>query len=336
MRVLVTGLSGRVGRLTVRRLLDRGDDVTGLDQAAPVIEDPGFRAVQGSLDDPAAVAEAVLGAEAVLHLGAHMSWEEAQADAVFRANVTGTYTLLQAVSRQPLHRLVFASSGEVYPEVRPQSDPIDESHPTNPVSLYGLTKTLGEQMVRSYAQRFGIPSCILRFSHTQDAEELLDPDSFFSGPRFFLHARIRQQERFGNRKVADFLRPLDDGTERLLLSRGEDGRPFRMTICDTRDLVTGILLALDHPGAAGETFNLHPNEAVSFDVLVPLISRMTNLPVCDVALPQSAVSYATSNRRIRERLDFQPQYPIQAMLAEAMAARRRRSTAAPKGVSTRQ
>ena len=72
--------------------------------------------------------------------------------------------------------------------------------------------------------------------------ELLDPASFFSGPRFFLQPKIRQQEGFGNTAVVAALRAIDDGQEALVLSRNEAGRPFRMHITDTRDMVAGILL----------------------------------------------------------------------------------------------
>ena len=324
MRVLVTGSSGRVGRTAVAALVARGDEVVGLDLAASPQDLEGFRAVTGAFDDPAAVAAACDDVDAVLHLGALMSWLDADAARMFAANVTGTFTILEAAKRRGVSRFVFASSGEVYPEVRPRALPIDESHPTEPISLYGATKLAGEELVRNYGRRAGLPHVILRFSHTQDAEELLDPDSFFSGPRFFLRSRIRQQIRFGNEAVAAALRPHDNGHEKLLLARGADGTPFRMTICDTRDLVAGILLALDRDEALGETFNLHPDDAVSFDAIVPRMAALTGLPYVDVRLPGAAVSYATSNAKARRVLGFHPQYPFDAMLADAVAAWRRR------------
>ena len=78
---------------------------------------------------------------------------------------------------------------------------------------------------------------ILRFSHTQDASELLDPNSFFSGPRFYLHAKIRQQREFGNDRVAELLESYDDGDNKLVISCSKDGRAHRMGISDTRDTV---------------------------------------------------------------------------------------------------
>jgi len=99
--------------------------------------------------------------------------------------------------------------------------------------------------VAFFARTTGMETVVLRFSHTQDASELLDPDSFFSGPRFYLRARIRQQAAFGNSAVVEALKPHDDGTEKLLISRGQDGTVFRMPITDTRDIVDGLIAALD-------------------------------------------------------------------------------------------
>jgi UDP-glucose 4-epimerase len=324
MRIFVTGSSGRVGRRVAAALLARGDQVDGFDLAPAAVTQPGYTHHQGRLDDFAAVDEAAKAAEAVLHLGALMSWRDADSRALHAANVDGTICVLEAVARRKLSRFVFASSGEVYPEGAPRYLPIDESHPTEPRSIYGLTKLLGEELTKGYGRNHALPWTILRFSHTQDATELLDPGSFFSGPRFFLRPRIRQQQAFGNTAAVAALRAHDDGTEKLILARGSDGKPFRMPILDTRDLVQGILLALDRAEAVGGIFNLHPDDAERFDELLPRMAALTGLPIADVTLSQPAVDYLTSNARARATLGFRPRYPMSVMLAEAAEAWRAR------------
>ena len=322
MHVLVTGSAGRIGRRVVALLRARGDTVTGFDLNSLRRSDDGYREVLGGFDDPAAVATAMTGAGAVLHLGAFMSWLPADAAWVYAANVTGTYHLLAAAAATKVARFVFASTGEVYPEVRPRYLPVDESHPREPTSVYGLTKLLGEEMVAFFHRTQALPFVVLRFSHTQEAAELIDPDSFFSGPRFFLRSKIRQQRQFGNARALAVLEPLDDGTEKLLVQCGEDGVPYRMMIADARDIADGVVQALDAPSAVGETLSMGPDEAVTLDAAVALLQKHTGLPVVRANLPGPAVNYTTSNARAKDLLGFRPRWNFGAMVEDAAGARR--------------
>lgn len=319
-RILVTGSAGRIGSQVARRLLEDGHRVTGFDLRSSAIRHPAFREVIGGFDERAAAAEAVREAGAILHLGAFMSWLPGDRDRLFRANVEGTRVLLEEAAAVKPQRLVFASSGEVYPENLPDYLPIDEDHPLKPRSPYGLTKLLGEDLVRFFERTSGVPATILRFAHTQDASELLDPGSFFSGPRFFLHPKIRQQESFGNAAAVALLRAADDGREALVLSRNEAGRAFRMHITDTRDMVDGILLALRDERAAGRTYNLGASAPVDFATALPLMAQLTGLPLKIIDLPGAGVFYVTSNARIRNELGYEPQWTFDRMIGEAAQA----------------
>lgn len=324
MKVLVTGSSGRVGSAVVARLLHEGHAVCGFDLRASGRQHPNYEEVEGSLDDAETAASAAKDADIVLHLGAFMSWVAAEREQMFRANVEGTRVLLDAAAGAGVRRFVFASSGEVYPENAPVSLPVIEDHPLKANSPYGLTKLLGEEMVRFHQRIGSFETVILRFSHTQDARELLDEASFFSGPRFFLRPRILQQERFGNQRIADLLRAADPGRPAHILARNEKGRPFMMHITDTRDMVQGILLAMSKADAVGEVFNLGATEPVDFAALLPHMAEITGLPVVTVDLPGAGVYYRTSNEKIRKVLGFKPEWTIDRMLEEAAAARRAR------------
>ncbi|ASP93945.1 NAD-dependent epimerase/dehydratase family protein [Sinorhizobium meliloti] len=319
MKVLVTGSAGRVGAFVVRRLIAGGHQVRGFDLRSAGIEDGGFDEVIGAFDDREAAIRACEGTDAVLHLGAFMSWLASDRDKLFRANVEGTRIVLEAAAATKVGRFVFASSGEVYPENKPEFQPITEDHPKKPLSPYGLTKLLGEELVTFQGRVSSMETVILRFSHTQNASELLDPESFFSGPRFFLRPKIKQQENFGNKAAADLLRAADPGRPALVLTRNEEGRPFRMHITDTRDMAQGVLLALTHQKAAGGIFNLGATEPVDFAEILPVMAQKTGLPLMTVDLPGAGVWYHTSNQRIRETLGFEPDWPIMRMLDEAVA-----------------
>lgn len=322
MRVLVTGSAGRVGRRVVDLLLARGDEVTGFDLRPLAREAQGYREIVGSFDDPNAVAAALAGVHAVAHLGALMSWRPDDAAKVYAANATGTWHLAVAAARASVGRFVLASTGEVYPEVRARYDPVDERHPREPASVYGLSKQVAEDIVAFHQRTQGLPSVTLRFAHTQDADELLDPESFFSGPRFYLRSKIRQQRMFGNARALAALVPHDDGQERLLVQCGEDGRPYRMMIADARDIADGVVLALDRGVAVGQTLNLGPDAPIRFDDAVALLADATGLPTLRVAMPGAAVDYATSNARARDVLGFRPRWTFAAMVADAVSRRR--------------
>jgi len=289
MKILVTGAAGRVGTKLIDQLLELDHDVCGFDILKTERSNANYTGFTGSLQDANAVASVVQKVAVVFHLGAMMSWE-------------------------PKDR---ASSGEVYPENLPLELPITEAHPLQPNSPYGLTKLLGEQLVQFHQRAGSMATVILRFSHTQDATELLDETSFFSGPRFFLQPRIEQQEKFGNQANADLLRSLDPGTPAHVLARNESGRPFQMHITDTRDMVAGLLLALDHPDAIGGTFNLGASEPVDFADLLDKMSRITGYLIVPVDFPGPGVFYHTSNEHIRKTLQYQPQWSIDRMLEEA-------------------
>jgi UDP-glucose 4-epimerase len=321
MHVLVTGSAGRIGRSVVARLLERGDAVTGLDLQSLELAHAGYAEVTGGFENQRSVARVIKRVDAVVHLGALMSWLPADSARVMAANATGSLPLLAAASAAKVKRFILASTGEVYPESKPQYLPIDEKHPREPVSTYGLSKLLTEESAAFFQRTQDLPVTILRFAHTQDASELLDPESFFSGSRFYLRAKIRQQRAFGNKRALAVLEPLDDGREQLLLQCAEDGTPYRMMIADTRDIVDGILLALDSPKAIGRTVNLGPDRPIAFDEAIECLRKATGLPVVRVKMPGPAVNYVTSNALARELLRFRPRWTFAAMVDDAVKAR---------------
>jgi UDP-glucose 4-epimerase len=330
MKILVTGASGRIGSALAQSLRAAGHWVRGFDvnPASSDLDD----VVTGSLLDADALDQALDGIEAVAHLAALMTWHPKDNPRLFEVNVTGTYHLLQAARNHAVSRFVFASSGEVYPELSPQSLPITEDHPTVPNSPYGMTKLLGEQMVRTVGALSGMPWSILRFSHTQAADELFDANSFFSGPRFYVNAKIRQLESLPQSKPVQqtltLLRVLATESEQHYISLDQDGLPFQMGMCDVRDLCQGVRLALTHPAAVGEIFNIGARKAFRFDQAVRYLARYTGLPVVEVKLSTVAYRYETSVDKAVSLLGYAPEYDIFGMIDDA-ASRHPRPVSQP-------
>jgi len=322
--ILVTGGSGRIGSHLAQTLRQGGHQVRAFDRVAPPTDSVDDFVV-GDLDDAQALAAALDGVTAVAHLAALMSWHPKDEDAMFAINAQGTFNLLQVTRGRGIQRFVFASSGEVYPELKPVYLPIDENHATLPTSAYGMTKLLGEEMVKAHARRHGLSTCILRFAHTQAPEELFDPNSFFSGPRFYVNAKLRQLRGLPPSSAVEqsvaALEAVATPEEQHYIGCASDGTPYRMGICAVSDMIEGVRLGLEHPAASGETFNIGPQNAVAFDEFVPYLAQKTGLPVQPVSLHTASYRYETSVEKAQRELGYAPQMTIFDMIDEGAKLR---------------
>jgi nucleoside-diphosphate-sugar epimerase len=163
MTVVVTGAGGFVGRRLVALLLERGEDVVGLDSAAGGIP-AGARAVAGDLGDRAVRAEALAsGCTALIHL-ATVPGGAAEADpaASRRINVDAMYDLLEEVAAAgTCPRVVYASSIAVLGEHLPRAG-VDDQTPLSPQLIYGGHKAMMEHAVAMFSNRGAIEGMSLR------------------------------------------------------------------------------------------------------------------------------------------------------------------------------
>ncbi|GBC97665.1 Uronate dehydrogenase [bacterium HR17] len=150
MKIAVTGSSGRIGQAVVRALLERGDQVRGLDLKPP--EQWRFPFTRTDITDFGQVLQGLAGVDAVVHLAAVPGPRLVPPTEIMRVNVQGTYHVLEACRLLGIQRVVLASSinavGLHFNKERPRLDylPIDEQHPARPEEAYSLSKWLGEQM----------------------------------------------------------------------------------------------------------------------------------------------------------------------------------------------
>jgi dTDP-glucose 4,6-dehydratase len=188
MRLLVTGGAGFIGanfvHTSVREYPD--DAVTVLDamtyagsreSLAPVEND--IRLVQGDITDAELVSRLVAESDAVMHFAAETHVDNSLADpaSFLRANVIGTFTVLEAVRRHGV-RLHHVSTDEVYGDLR-LDDPqrFTESTPYNPSSPYSSTKAASDMLVRawvrSYDVRATISNCSNNYGPYQHVEKFI-------------------------------------------------------------------------------------------------------------------------------------------------------------------
>lgn len=165
MRVLVTGGNGFIGMHCVDALHAAGWQVRVLDLferrfgALPA----GVEYIKGDLSNDYTVREALVGVDQVLHLAWASIHEVATRDPLtdIVANLIPSVRLINEAHLAGVQRFIFLSSGgTVYGPA--QYLPIDENHPTNPISAYGITKLAVEKYLSLYYQLHGLEYFILR------------------------------------------------------------------------------------------------------------------------------------------------------------------------------
>src|SRR6185312_8458480 len=169
---LVCGGAGFIGSNFVRlRVRDHGDEITVLDKLTyagrlenlqDVASD--IRFVQGAIEDPVAVADAIGDAEAIVNFAAetHVDRSIADPEGFIVTNMQGTHVLLEAARQHGLRHLQ-VSTDEVYGSIDTGS--FTEESPLQPSSPYSATKTGGDLLVSSYFHTYGLETVICRGSN---------------------------------------------------------------------------------------------------------------------------------------------------------------------------
>src|SRR5690242_15285887 len=178
MKVLVTGAAGFIGMHCARRLLERGDEVVGIDNLSPYysvalkrarlaqLEHGSFRFHELDIANAKALAKVFSQQkpEAVLHLAAQagVRYSLVNPDSYIQTNVVGFANLLECCRRQPPRHLVYASSSSVY-GTNPKLPWSESDNVDHPISLYAATKKSNELTAHVYSHLFGLNTTGLRY-----------------------------------------------------------------------------------------------------------------------------------------------------------------------------
>jgi uronate dehydrogenase len=159
-RILLTGAAGGIGS-RLREGLREGRDELRLSDREHVEPAPGTPEtfVLADLVDLSAVADAVDGIDAIVHLGGHP--DEASFDHLAGSNIQGTFNLFEAARRAGVKRVIYASSNHATGFYATQHQLVGDE-PTRPDSLYGVTKVFGEAVGSLYADKFGLQVIAVR------------------------------------------------------------------------------------------------------------------------------------------------------------------------------
>lgn len=189
--VVLTGGSGKLGRVCLAHLLEHGYQVTNVDLVRPAEDLSPF--VQADLADMGQAMEVLhfiddrhRGVDAVVHLGAVPAPGMQPGGELFRNNAISTYNVFAAARHFGVRNVVWASSETVLGlpfDTPPPYVPVDEEYPPRPESAYSLSKTLGEEMARQFCRWEPEMKIIgLRFSNVMLPEDYQRFPSFEDDP----------------------------------------------------------------------------------------------------------------------------------------------------------
>jgi UDP-glucose 4-epimerase len=182
------GGNGFIGTNLVDRLLEEGHSVRIYDRSPNKFREVPREAeyVEGDLGNHGLIREAAGGAEVVYHFVSTTLPKTSNDDPIYdvRSNLVDTIQLLETCVESGVRKVVFASSGgTVYGP--PESIPISEDHPTNPITSYGIVKLAVEKYLRLFHQLYGLDYAALRISNPYGAYQ--DPEGQQGAISVFLH-----------------------------------------------------------------------------------------------------------------------------------------------------
>ncbi len=263
-RVVITGGAGFIGTTLARRLVD-ANEIVALDNlhrdalsGTELAEHPNFTLVQADVLDLERLVELVRGATHIVHCAGIAGVDTVLESPVrtMRVNVIGTYNVLEAgvATKDTLERIVDFSTSEVFGQ---RAFNVQEGHVTTIGSVgearwtYAVSKLAGEHMAHAYHSELGVPTVSVR------------PFNVF-GPG-----------QIGGGAIRAFI---EDALAGRNLTLHGDGSQIRAW-CYVDDMVDGTLLALEHPAAVGESFNIgNARSAVTIHDLATRIKRLTECP----------------------------------------------------------
>jgi len=174
--ILVTGGAGYIGSHMVKLLGEKGRDSITFDNLSKGHREmvTSGKFIEGDLSDKDLLVDIFRGYDvrAVFHFASDALVGESEEDPrrYYRNNVAKGIHLLDAMLEAGVKRIVFSSSAAVYGE--PVRIPMDEDHPAAPVNVYGTTKLIMENMMKKYAEVYGLRFASLRYFNAAGA----DPD----------------------------------------------------------------------------------------------------------------------------------------------------------------
>jgi UDP-glucose 4-epimerase len=287
-KILVTGGAGFIGSHIVDLLVKKGAIVTVVDNLSEgkltnlkkSRKSVTFRKVD--ILDEKKVDKLVKQNQIIIHMAANAdvpkSVKQPQFD--FDNNVIGSFNLLKSAVDAKVEKFIFASSAAVYGN--PVYTPMDEKHPTSPISPYGASKLMIENLGRSYLSTYGLPFITMRIFNTYGERQ----------PRYVMY---------------DLLRKLYKNNSKLeVLGTGKQLRDYSYVT----DTAKAFVLAAEK-AEAGDIYNIAGGKPISIRKVVACI--IETLDIDSVKVNYTNQSWkgdisilAASIKKIKKDLSFEP------------------------------
>jgi len=263
MRVLITGGAGFIGSHLVDRLLAEDHHVSVVDNLATGKRenlDPGSILYPVDIrDEGLADIFAEARPEVVFHLAAHIDVTRSVRDPAYDAsiNILGSLNLLECCRRQRVRRLVYSGTGgALFGE--PRYLPVDEAHPIDPISPYGISKHTVEHYLYAHHVNHGLEYTVLRYPNVY-------------GPRQDPHGEAGV--------VAIFSLQMLSGQQPVIFGDGSKTRDY----CYVSDIVDANVIALN--SQANGVYNLGRGIEVSDLEIFEAVRAAVGVDIAPVYAP---------------------------------------------------
>jgi len=292
MKFLVTGGAGFIGSHIAEELVRAGkgevivfDDLSvGKAENIPA----GCAFIEGDVRQKKALVKAMKDVDIVFHNAAFVSirgsFERLREE--LDINCLGTLNVLEAAVERGVKKVIFASSMAVYGE--PIYLPVDDEHPLNPVSPYGLSKVRGEQYCKIFEEKYGLSTVALRYFNTYGLRQ--SPSPYVGVITTFINQAIK-------------------GEPLTIFGDGNQTRDFVWV----KDVAQANILAA-FSNVSG-VFNVGSGDETSILMLADLIAKYFGSRKTNLEKPPGEVSRIVADiSRARELLNYEPQGELQELL----------------------
>jgi len=313
MRVLVTGGSGYIGSATVRELEQNGHSIIVYDDLSTGHRklSKGFEPIEGNIADRSKILPALKRVDAIIHFAAcaYVGESVTNPRKYFRNNIESALALMDSVLESDVRIFVFSSSCAVYGA--PQSLPIFESSPKEPMNPYGATKLFFERVLSAYSVSHGLRFAALRYFNAAGTHPLGTIGEIHNPETHIVPLAIRA--------ALGITPPLTIFGQGFDTPDGTCVRDF----VHVADLASAHVKALEYlgRGAPSVELNLGTGTGTSIVQLISEIEAVSgrNVPhVYAQPRPGDPPSLFADIQKAKQTLDWQPKYNLTEIVAGAL------------------